>query len=211
MSGSDAGMALDRRQKAGLLLFAGAAEFAIGMTAAQAMYPGYNISHEFLGDLGVGPTALLFNASIAILGLTFIAAAWLLSRRVQNRQLAIAVALAGIGALGFGLIPATEDELYVQIHTIAALLAYGGGALSAILAFRILRSPLRYVSVALGGISLVALGLLMTKIYVLLDRGGMERAIIWPVLVWGMAAGGSLLTMPSAASKGSVGAGSRTE
>jgi len=204
-------MGLDRGQMAGLLLFAGAAEFAIGMTVAESTYPGYRISHEFLGDLGVGPTALLFNASIVFLGLAFVAAAGLLFRAIRNRPLAVAVALAGIGAVGFGLVPATENELYVQIHTVAALLAYVGGALSAILAFRIFRSPLRYVSAALGAISLVALGLLMLKIYVLLDRGGMERAIIWPVLVWGMAAGGSLLTLPSAASKGAVGAGSRTE
>src|SRR5438132_1199478 len=39
------------RRRAGLLLFAGSIGFAIGMTLAEATFPGYNVGHDFLGDL----------------------------------------------------------------------------------------------------------------------------------------------------------------
>jgi hypothetical membrane protein len=186
------------RRWAGLLLFAGAIAFAIGMTVAQAAFVGYNTSHEFLGDLGVGPTAVLFNGSIMFLGAAFVAAAALLARAFRNRSLAIALALAGIGMFGFGAVPATED--FMLIHTGFAFLAYVCGVLAPILAARLMRPPLRYVSAALGVVSFAALGLLAAKVYLIFDRGGMERLIVWPFLVWAMIAGGSLLKLPSRSS-----------
>ena len=68
------------RRRAGSLLFAGSVAFAIGMTVAEATFPGYNVAHDFLGDLGVGPSALTFNASIVFLGAAFLAAAGFLAR-----------------------------------------------------------------------------------------------------------------------------------
>src|SRR5256885_5967637 len=118
------------RRRAGLLLFAGSIGFAIGMTLAEAAFPGYNVAHEFLGALGVGPGALLFNASIVFLGAAFLAAAGFLARAFRVRLLPIAVALAGIGAIGFGLVPAMDDNPVRMIHAGVALLAYGGGGLS---------------------------------------------------------------------------------
>src|SRR5467141_625306 len=141
--------------RAGLLLFAGSIGFAIGMTLAEATFPGYNVAHDFLGDLGVGPSALLFNASIVFLGAAFLAAAGFLARAFRVRLLPIAVALAGIGAIGFGLVPAMDDNPARLIHTGVAFLAYSCGGLSALFAFRILRPPLRYMSAALGVVSLI--------------------------------------------------------
>ena len=74
----------------------GAGQFAIGLTIAQAFHPGFNVSHDFLGDLGLGPMALPFNGSIALFGLALLAASPFLFRGVRGRGLAIAVALAGI-------------------------------------------------------------------------------------------------------------------
>ena len=177
-------------QRAGLLMSLGAGQFAIGLTIAQAFHPGFNVSHDFLGDLGLGPMALPFNASIALFGLALLAASPFLFRGVRGRGLAIAVALAGIGALGFGLIPATDaDEL---VHTLFSFLAFIFGAVSAIVAFGILRPPLRYVSAGLGTVSLIALGLLVTHTYVpILDRGWAEQLIVWPILLWAVTAGGA--------------------
>src|SRR2546430_2823607 len=197
------------RRRAGLLLFAGSIGFAIGMTLAEATFPGYNVAHEFLGDLGVGPSALLFNASIVFLGAAFLAAAGFLSRAFRVRLLSIAVALAGIGAIGFGLVPAMDDNPVRMIHAALAFLAYAGGGLSAILAFRILRPSLRYVSAALGVISLVGLGLMATQTWPL-DRGVIEQVSVWSILLWGMAAGGSLLVPSSTSRKEGVPAGSRS-
>src|SRR5207302_1868084 len=81
------------------------------------------------------------------------------------------------GAIGFGLVPALDDNPVRMMHAGVALLAYGGGGLSAILAFRILRPSLRYVSAALGVISLVGLGLMATQTWPL-DRGVIEPASV---------------------------------
>ncbi len=203
-------MRLGDRRRAGLLLFAGSVGFAIGMTVAEATYPGYNVAHDFLGDLGVGPSALIFNASIVFFGVAFLAAAGFLVRAFRDRLLPIAVAVAGIGAIGFGVVPAMDDYPARLIHTGVAFLAYAFGAFSAILAFRILRPPLRYVSAALGVVSLIALGLMISQTYVGLDRGTWEQVAVWSVLVWGMAAGGSLLIPPSTSPRESIPAGSRS-
>src|SRR5256885_17208142 len=98
-------MGLRDRRRAGLLLFAGSTGFAIGMTVAEAMLPGYNVAHDFLGDLGVGPSALTFNASILFLGGAFLAAAGCLVRAFRDRLLPVALAVAGTGAVGLALMP----------------------------------------------------------------------------------------------------------
>ncbi len=197
------------RRRAGLLLFAGSIGFAIGMTLAEATFPEYNVGHDFLGDLGVGPSALLFNASIVFLGAAFLAAAGFLARAFRVRLLPIAVALAGIGAIGFGLVPAMDDNPVRMVHAGFAFLAYAGGGLSAILAFRILRPSLRYVSAALGVISLVGLGLMATQTWPL-DRGVIEQVSVWSILLWGMTTGASLLVPSSTSRKEGVPAGSRS-
>src|SRR2546430_16218488 len=166
------------RRRAGLLLIAGSIGFAIGMTLAEATFPGYNVAHDFLGALAVGPSALLFNVSIVFLGAAFLAAAGFLARAFRVRLLPIAVALAGIGAIGFGLVPAMDDNPVRMIHAGVALLAYGGGGLSAILAFRILRPSLRYVSAAPRGISLVGVGV-MAPPHWPPPRGGVGEGSGW--------------------------------
>src|SRR2546429_5639948 len=134
-------MGLRDRRRAGLLLFAGSIGFAIGMTVAEAMYPGYNVAHDFLGDLGVGPSALTFNASILFLGVAFLAAAVFLVRAFRDRLPPIAVAVTGIGAIGFALLPPTEDSPVRMSHTGAALLVYAFGALFAVVEARMLCPP----------------------------------------------------------------------
>ena len=184
-------MRFDDRQWAGLLLFAGTAQFAIFLTVAEAVYPNYSVSARYISDLGVGTAAApIFNASIILLGLAVLATAWFVFRAFKDRILTIAVVLAGIGAIGVGVF--TED--FGGIHSIVSLITFVFAALSAILAFRILRPPLSYLSILLGAASLVALGLYVSNTYLGLGPGGMERMIVWPVLVWALAFGGYLLS-----------------
>src|SRR2546423_14853795 len=140
------------RRRAGLVRCAGSIGIAIGMTLAEATFPGYNVAHEFLGDLGVGPSALLFNASIVFLGAAFLAAAGFLARAFRVRLLPIAVALAGIGAIGFGLVPALDDNPVRMMHAGVALMAYGGGGPPPLLAVRVPRPPPPHVLPAPRGV-----------------------------------------------------------
>src|SRR5439155_221141 len=85
----------------------------------------------------------------------------------------------------------------------AGLLLFVG--LAAIFRARIGRPPFRYLSLVLGVLSLVALGLFIANADLGLGPGGMERMIVWPILVWGTAFGGYLFgsSSPAPAAAGS--------
>ena len=182
-------MRFDDRQWAGLLLFGGIAEFAIGLTIAEAVYPGYSVSRNYISDLGIGVASGIFNAAIILVGLAGFFSSRFLFLTFHDRILWILVALAGIGAIGVGIF--TED--YPLVHSIFSLVTFLFAALAATYAFRFIRPPLGYLSIVLGVFSLAALGLFVSKTYLGLGPGGMERMIVWPVLVWGLAFGGYLL------------------
>jgi hypothetical membrane protein len=185
-------MRLDDRQWAGLFLFVGTTQFAIGMIIAEAVDPTYSVSTNYISDLGVRAGAAIFNSSIIILGLTILATSWFILRAFHDRILMVIVLLAGVGAVGVGVF--TEKAPY-GLHSIVSFITFLFAALSAILAFRVLRPPFSYASVLLGAGSLVALGLYISNNFLGLGNGGMERMIVYPVLTWGMAFGGYLLGM----------------
>jgi len=187
-------MHLDDRQRAGLFLFAGTTQFAIGLIIAEAVDPTYSVSLNYISDLGVRAGAPIFNGSIILLGLTILLTSWYLYRAFKDRILMIVVFIAGIGAIGVGVF--TED--FDIIHSVFSFITFVFAALSAILAFRILRPPLSYLSILLGVASLAALGLYVSKNFLGLGKGGMERMIVYPVLAWGIGLGGYLLGMSAA-------------
>ncbi len=192
---------LDDRQWAGLLLFIGVGQFAvIGLTVSEAVYSeaspsGYSISQNYISDLGVGPAALIFDPSIILVGVLVLATAWFLWRAVGDRILSIVVALGGAGAIAVGVF----TEAFGVVHEIVSLWTFIFIGLSAIFAGRIVRPPFRYLSVVLGVLSLVALGSFIANADLGLGPGGMERMIVWPILVWGTAFGGYLFGSSSPA------------
>ena len=182
-------MRLEDRQWAGLLLLVGTTQFAIGMIIAEAVDPTYSVSTNYISDLGVRAGAAVFNTSIILLGITILATSWFLLRAFKDPILMVLVLLAGVGAVGVGVF----TEAFGFLHTIVSFITFLFAGLSAILAFRILRPPLSYVSVLLGVGSLAALGLFISNNFLGLGNGGMERMIVYPVLAWGIGFGGYLL------------------
>jgi hypothetical membrane protein len=185
-------MRLDDRQWAGLFLFAGTTQFAIGMIIAEAVDPTYSVSTNYISDLGVRAGAGIFNSSIIILGLTILATSWFILRAFRDRILMLVLVLAGVGAVGVGVF--TEKAPY-GLHSIVSFITFLFAALSTIVAYRVLRPPLSFASVLLGVGSLAALGLYISNNFLGLGNGGMERMIVYPVLTWGIAFGGYLLGM----------------
>jgi len=53
--------------------------------------------------------------------------------------------------------------------------------------------PFSAISVILGLMTLGALGLFVGKIYLGLGVGGMERIVVYPILMWGAGFGGYLI------------------
>ena len=184
-------MHLDDRQWAGLTLSVGTVEFAMGLTIAEIVYPDYSVSGMYISDLGVGTAAApIFNGSIIILGLLLVLCSWFLFRGYRDRILMVALAVAGVGAAGVGIF--TEGSPF-GLHSAFSLITFVFAALATILAFRIVRPPLGYLSIVFGVASFAALGLYVSGNYLGLGTGGMERMIVWPVLVWGIGFGDYLL------------------
>jgi len=177
------------RKVAGALIFIGGSQLVIGMIVAEAVYPGYSVSQNFISDLGVGPAALIFNPSVFLLGLMVIASAYFIDRAFGNHLVTALFALTGIGAMGVGIFP----ENVPLVHLAFSFVTFLFGGLSAIAAYRIERPPLNYFSIVMGVISLSALVLLATGIFWGLGKGGMERMIAYPTLLWAIGFGGYLI------------------
>ena len=178
-------MQLDNKKIAGFLLFIGSISGILGIITAEALYPGYSTSENYISDLGVGPSALVFNSSVFLLGVLVVCGAYFIQKALNSRFFSLLVIITGVGAIGVGVF--TEDAGI--LHTIFSLITFLFGGLSAIASSKLEKSPLSYTSIVLGAMSLVALGLFAVGIYFGLGKGGMERLIAYPVLLWAAGCG----------------------
>ncbi len=179
----------DDRKVAGGLLFIASVQCVLGIIIAEALYPGYSTSQNYISDLGVGPSALIFNSSVFLLGAIVIVGVYLTQHALSSRLLSILLVLMGMGAMGVGLFP----ESLGIIHGIASLFIFLFGALSAIVSYRMQKPPFSYLSLLLGALSLMALLLFGSGNYLGLGKGGMERLIAYPALLWCVGFGGYLI------------------
>lgn len=182
-------MTYDSRKIAGLLLVVGGVLCVLGMIAAEVLYPGYSASENYISDLGVGPSALIFNSSVFLLGVLAVCAAYFIQKAFNFKLFSILTAITGIGAMGVGLF--TEDA--GVIHAVFSLITFLFAGISAIVSYKLEKRPLSYLSVVLGGVSLVALVLFASGFYLGLGKGGMERMIAYPALLWTIGFGGHLI------------------
>jgi hypothetical membrane protein len=192
---------------AGILLFIAVTQFVLCFIVAEARYPSYSVSDNYISDLGVGPSSLIFNPSIFLLGLLSIIGAYFLPRTIDFRFLTILLVLMGIGAMGTGIF--TKD--FTTIHGAVSLMAFTFGGLSAIFSVKVLKTPLSAISMILGLMTLGALalfagGLLTSGAFTSLETptsdlflgigpGGMERMIVYPALIWLAVFSGHLITL----------------
>jgi len=183
------------RNVAGALLFIAGVQCVLGIIMAEALHPGYSTSENYISDLGVGPSALIFNSSVFLLGAIEVIDAYFIQRAFGSRLFTVLLTLTGVGAMGVGLFP---ENLGI-VHTIAALITFLFGGLAVIVSYKLMKTPLSYFSVLLGAVSLVALVLFGSGNYFGLGKGGMERMIAYPVLLW--AAGFSTYLIGSSTEK----------
>jgi hypothetical membrane protein len=174
------------RRLLGVLFFFATAVFLLGLSIAGFLFPGYSDSANYVSDLGVGPTAWIFNSAILVTGVLTILAAVLIIRKMNRISIGVTLFLAGVGAIGVGVFP----ETFPILHYLAASVAFIFYGISAVISSRITRPPVRYFSVGLGLISLTATALFRSQSYFGLGPGGMERMIVYPVLIWGLILGG---------------------
>ena len=182
-------MAYSDEKVAGTVVFIATSQFVLGLVIAEALYPGYSISTNYISDLGVGPSQMIFNSSVFLLGLLLIFGTYFLQRAFKFRVLTALLILTAIGAIGVGVF--TEHS--GTIHAVVSFIAFLFSGLSAIASSRLLKSPFSIVAVILGLMGLGAMVLYGINVNLGLGVGGMERMIVYPILVWGTGFGGHLI------------------
>jgi len=185
-------MAYSSGKVAGALFFVAASQFVLGLIVAEALYSGYSVSENYISDLGVGPSSMIFNSSVFLMGLLLIIGTYFLQRAFNFKALTVLLVMTAIGAMGVGVF--TENS--GTIHHVVSLIAFLFGGLSAIFSFKLLRKPFSVIAVILGLMSLAALVLYGSSIFLGLGAGGMERMIVYPILVWGAGFGAALMAQP---------------
>ena len=199
-------MALSNAAKSGVAIFVGAVQFGVLLIVSEIVYSAngtqaYSVSANYVSDLGatcpssgpcyIPPSALLFDSSIALMGLLILLGAYFLHRAFKWMPATVLVALTGIGALGVGLAPETTGIW----HSVFSLIVFLFAGLSAIVTYRFQKKPMGYFSFILGVITLIALILFIGDIYLGLGPGGMERMIVYPTLLWAIGFGGHLMAL----------------
>lgn len=179
----------------GALLFIAASQFLLGLVVAEALYSGYSISGNYISDLGVGPSSMIFNSSVFLMGLLIIAGAYFLQRAFNFKTLTVLLVLTAIGAMGVGVF----TENFGAIHSVVSLIAFLFGGLAAIASYKLAKLPFTVISVILGLTCLGALVLFTANVDLGLGVGGMERMIVYPLLAWGAGFGGHIIATPGKA------------
>lgn len=189
-------MTYSKEKVAGTLFFIAATQFVLGLTVAEALYPGFSMSAYYISDLGIGPSALIFNSSAFLLGLLLLVGTYFLRHVPDFKTVNIMLALMVLGAMGIGIF----TKNYRIAHGAVASAAFFFAGLAAITSSKVLKKPLSLISMVLGIMTLAALALFSigmvtsgsltsdiaydSNFYLGLGPGGMEHMIIYPVGMW---------------------------
>ena len=164
------------------------------------------MSGNYISDLGVGPSSIIFNSSVFLLGLLLLIGTYFLRHISDFKTVNLLLLLMALGAMGIGVF--TKD--LGTVHGAVATMAFFFAGLSAISSFKVLKKPLSLISIILGTMTLGALvlfssgmitsGSLTSNIaydsdfYMGLGPGGMEHMIVYPALMWLAGFSGHLVT-----------------
>jgi hypothetical membrane protein len=185
----------------GLLLIGAGALILMGIITGEALYPApYRTDANTISDLGGTlpphsvvrqPSAAIFDTTMLVTGLMVVAAGYLLYRTGGRRGAAVLTVLLGAGIFLVGVFPGnTAPHPYVSLFTFTA------GGLAALASSRLATGPVRHVYALLGTVALAALVagtfLVNSTPVAALGIGGIERWVVYPVVLWMVAFGGYL-------------------
>jgi hypothetical membrane protein len=106
-------------------------------------------------------------------------------RFLGRNVFSVLLLLTGIGAVGVGVFPETS----ALAHELTSDVAFIFAAVSAIWSYRLAKAPMSYFSVILGVVSLAAIVLDEANVTAGLGVGGIERMIVYPVIMWAVGFG----------------------
>ncbi len=196
---------------AGTLALVAAAQWVLLVIIAETQYPNYSIQHNYLSDLGatchrgllltpcvvVSPSSLIWDTTLTLMGLLSLVSAILVYGATRKKGFSILFGIWGLGTLIAGAVP----ETFLSVHELASYAAFLGGSIAAIAAFWFLKSPLKYLSLVLGLFSFASLIPLTSEgpffrwngIFGL-GLGGIERVVVYPIVIWEIAFGAYLMS-----------------
>jgi hypothetical membrane protein len=185
-------MVYSNGKMAGVLFFIASTQFVLGMIVAEALYPGYNISTNYISDLGIGPSSLVFNTSIFLLGLLTLIGTYFLYRAYNLKVITILLTITALASMGVGIFTENSEPMHLFVSFFAFLFS----GLSAIFSYQLMKHPFSTIVLLLGVMSLSALFLFIGNFYLGLGVGGMERMIVYPTLIWMIGFGSFLIAFP---------------
>lgn len=177
----------------------------MGIITAEVLYPNYSTRQD-ISDLGSTrppnpvihePSATIFNGTMLVTGALVLVAALFVYRATNRRGFPVVLAIFGFGAFGVGVFPGNVTPW----HGLFALLTFFSGGLAVVLSSRVVSRPFSVLCGLFGGISLLFLvsvffyGLVIGGPHPLesLGGGGIERWVVYPLVLWTLAFGGYLL------------------
>lgn len=182
------------RSVAGLLLLIAGSAVLLGISTAEALYPAdYNVHRNTVSDLAAmrpedivrQPSAAIFNTTMIVAGALIAIAAVLLYRSGAGLLTTIPVAGLGVGMIGVGVFP---GNTVMAVHQLVSIATFLCGGVAAIVTAQLSSRTLRPVHVVLGGTALAfLLGYIFLPGLAVFDRlgeGGVERWIVYPVVLW---------------------------
>lgn len=132
-------------------------------------------------------STVLVNAGVALLGVLMLVGAYFLQIAFKSTLFTILVVLAGIGTIGVGVLPFGDMTYYAF-----AYLGYAFFGLSALMSYKFVKSPLNYIFILLGVLSLLGLLLWVSGV----DLGGVRASpvvIDYLILPWLVAFGANII------------------
>jgi hypothetical membrane protein len=132
-----------------------------------------------------------------VTGAMILGGAWFAYRALRRKAVLVPTAILGVGTVGVGSYPLTHPTP----HTLFAFTAFLAGGIAVILSSRVTAAPFRYLWMVLGT---VALGATVLGVFFLEwgpvaepGEGGIERWIVYPIVLWLVAFGSYLMATPA--------------
>ena len=190
---------------AGALFSIAGIGIVMSIITGEAVYPrSYTTFGNTISDLSgtepphsimLQPSRTLFIVTMLLAGALILAGDWFLARSTDRRRLVVTMAVFGVGLVGIGIFPGNVEGW----HPLFAMACFLGGSVAAIMSRKVIDGPFRHFAVVLGATALVAtiFGLESLEHWGpqdTLGRGGIERWIAYPVLLWLVAFGAHLMS-----------------